>query len=264
MSKKGVCGFWPGTNYVGNAIKFTERGHIVIRVRQQAVSAGAVTVRFEVEDTGLGIATEAMKRLFTTFEQADNTTTRSYGGTGLGLAITKKLAELMGGTAGATSLPGSGSIFWFTVELKVGQKSFQTRCVAESAETVLKRDYADKRILLVEDEPINREVVMILLSDIGLVTMSAQDGQEAVALTRQQSFDLILMDMQMPVMDGLAATREIRNNPDYRLVPIIAMTANAFAEDRERCFEVGMNEFITKPVAPDRLFETLLKWLSKH
>ena len=252
-------------NYVGNAIKFTENGRIVIRVSQHAAATDAVTLRFEVEDTGVGVAPEAMKRLFTAFEQADNTITRRYGGTGLGLAITKKLAELMGGAAGAVSIPGKSSTFWFTVHLQRGRQTVQTGAAVgpEPAEMVLKRDYADRRILLVEDEPINREVAMMLLSDIGLVTMSANDGQAAVALARQHAFDLILMDMQMPVMDGLTATRAIRAISGYQSVPIIAMTGNAFAEDRERCFEVGMNEYITKPVAPDRLFAALLTWLSQ-
>jgi signal transduction histidine kinase/ActR/RegA family two-component response regulator len=252
-------------NYATNAIKFTDKGSVTLRTLAQEESADAVRVRFEVDDTGIGIAPAAISRLFNAFEQADSTTTRKYGGTGLGLAITRRLAELMGGEAGADSTPGVGSTFWFTVQLRKGETSSapEASANAEEAETVLLRDYAGCRILLAEDEPVNRAIGQMLLSDVGLAVDVAEDGVEAVELARRNRYDLILMDMQMPNLDGLDATRQIRQLPQGDSIPILAMTANAFAEDKARCFASGMNDFITKPVIAELLFETLLKWLEK-
>jgi hypothetical protein len=223
-----------------------------------------VLLRFEVQDTGIGINPVTLPRLFNAFEQADNTTTRQYGGTGLGLAITRKIAQLMGGEAGVESTPGVGSTFWFTVRLAKGKPvtAAEKTANAEDAEAVLLRDYAGHRVLLAEDEPINREVSLMMLDDVGLVVDVAEDGVVAVELASRNAYDLILMDMQMPRMDGLDATREIRKLPNGAKVPILAMTANAFAEDKARCFKVGMNDFIMKPVKPELLFETLLRWLA--
>ena len=252
-------------NYATNAVKFTETGSVTLRIHKQELTAEALLVRFEVIDTGVGIAPDAMQRLFSAFEQADNSTTRKYGGTGLGLAITRRLAELMGGGAGAESTPGVGSTFWFTVRLKKGDKVVVTHPLTRGdAETHIRQRYAGSRILVADDEPINREVAQIQLKAAGLVVDMAQDGAEAVALTRKTVYAAILMDMQMPNMDGLEATRQIREMPGHGQTPIIAMTANAFTEDKARCMAAGMNDVLIKPFDPDTLFATLLRWLDRR
>ena len=388
-------------NLLGNAVKFTERGSISVRGTLLVEDLGQLRVRFEVRDSGVGIAPERIGALFTAFEQADASTTRRFGGTGLGLAITRQLAELMGGEAGADSVPGVGSRFWFTARLRhaadeggaaalpklagarvlltddlpevrealvemLRQLGLRTDCAASGEEAIamalaagragdpyrvhvldwrmpgidgvetvrrlsaagmpavarivmisaydgddlrhsanaagvdavlvkpvsfsalndalieakplpapaavvpaaghdvfaaLKASRSGARVLLAEDNAVNQEVGVELLIAAGLLVDVASNGAEALAMVRDGSYDLVLMDMQMPVLDGLQATREIRARPGGHAVPVIAMTANAFGEDRDACIAAGMNDHVAKPVDPTRLYETLLRWL---
>jgi CheY-like chemotaxis protein len=251
-------------NLVGNAVKFTQQGRIQLAVSVLPGQADAVTLRFAVKDTGIGIDAQHIPLLFRSFAQADDSTTRRYGGTGLGLAITSRLAQLMGGEVGVDSSPGLGSTFWFSACLKPARLAATSAqpVRATSAEEHLQQAYRGKRILLVEDNPVNREVALALLSDAGLVVDTADNGQIAVAMGRVQPYELVLMDMQMPVMNGLDATVALRALPGWSSVPIVAMTANAFEEERRACLAAGMNDFLAKPVAAPKLFTTVLHWLS--
>ncbi|MBI5898521.1 MAG: CHASE domain-containing protein [Rhodocyclales bacterium] len=253
-------------NFATNAVKFTEQGAIALRVRFEEQTPDSVLVRFEVEDSGIGIDAVARARLFSIFEQADNSTTRRYGGTGLGLAITRRLAELMGGSAGVESQPGVGSTFWFTARLRRGERSIQPAATPREsgAERRLQTEFGGTRILLAEDDPMNREIAVLLLGQAGLDVDPAPDGEVAVAMAEQRDYALILMDMQMPVMGGVEATRRIRAQEKGHRVPIVAITANAFAEDRERCLAAGMNDFIAKPFNPEQLYAVILSWLARE
>ncbi|MFH1661093.1 MAG: ATP-binding protein [Pseudomonadota bacterium] len=251
-------------NLISNAIKFSEHGEIVLRAKLVAETIEVLKIRFEIVDTGLGIDVEAQTRLFQSFEQADSSMTRRYGGTGLGLAICKRLVQLMGGDIGVESVLGRGSTFWFIVPFQ--KRDFASIPPAKvvsmlSAEQRLKANYAGKHILLAEDEPITQEVSRCLLEDVGLKVDIAEDGLQALALAKQTAYALILMDMQMPNMNGVDATQAIRADSLNVATPILAMTANAFEEDRQVCREAGMNDHIAKPVDPGKLYETLLAWL---
>lgn len=249
-------------NLTGNAVKFTETGSVIVSIRLVENNPADVLLRFEVQDSGIGIDESSRRRLFSAFEQADASMTRKYGGTGLGLAISKRLVQMMDGEIGVDSVVGEGSHFWFVVRLlKATEASAATVFNGDVAEARIRAAYAGSRILLAEDEPINQEVSRGLLEDVGLQVDLAEDGVQAVALARQNAYALILMDMQMPNLNGIEATRQIRLLPGYARTPILALTANAFGEDRQICVDAGMNDHVAKPVDPKKLFKTLLEWL---
>ncbi|MDO8938604.1 MAG: response regulator [Methylicorpusculum sp.] len=250
-------------NLASNAVKFTRHGAVSLRASLIEATGEEVKIRFEIQDTGIGIDQSLLEHIFVPFEQVDNTLTRQYGGLGLGLSINRKLIEMMGGEMGVESESGKGSTFWIVITLK---RSRTQPAVASRIPPLqsLQTNKARPRILLVDDDFINQELLKFLLNEAGLQCDSANDGEEAVGMVKNTDYDLVLMDIQMPIMDGLAATRAIRLLPERRLTPVIGVSANAFAEDKDRCFEAGMNAFLAKPVAPEVLYSELAKWLIKN
>jgi two-component system sensor histidine kinase/response regulator len=248
-------------NFAGNAVKFTEQGEISIVVRLHERRESDALLYFAVKDTGIGVSEEQMGRLFQSFQQADTSTTRQYGGTGLGLAIARKLAELMGGTVGVESVVGQGSTFWFTARVGIASSPHQKLQCPSLNSSLRLETIVGARVLLVEDNALNQQLASELLSDAGLWVDIAENGQVAISQVQKSDYDLVLMDMQMPVLDGLNATRAIRALPGKRDLPIVAMTANALLADRERCREAGMVDVVVKPIEPDVLFRTLLRWI---
>jgi len=246
-------------NLVSNALKFTEKGHVLARVSVVSTDDRMADVRMEVEDTGVGIEEGIKDELFNEFTQADGSTTRKYGGTGLGLAIVKQLVEMMHGEFGVESMPGEGSTFWFRIPLEIsGEQTLQ-----KPGEDVLDQKAKLKgHVLLVEDNPINQMIAQKMLEKIGLELALASDGRQALDMLEQNEFDAVLMDCQMPVMDGFEATRRIREHDVLNNLPIIAMTANVMEGDREKCIEAGMNDYISKPIVVADLKKTIRRWLS--
>lgn len=256
-------------NYTNNAIKFTEQGEIVVRAKKLHDTGDGWMVRFEVQDSGIGMTEEQQSRLFRSFEQADSSTTRRYGGTGLGLAISKQLARLMGGDVGVSSEPGKGSTFWFSVHLSAAHDNTERGPALPEAACLtrlrlLVHDHGKIHIVVADDNTFNQQIARELLEEAGIRVSIANHGAEVLDLLEKEKPDCILMDVQMPVMDGLAATRQIRTMQEFQELPVIAMTANAMNEDRLQCLGAGMNDFIPKPFIPDVLFGTLLRWLGTH
>ena len=250
-------------NLVGNALKFTEQGGVTIRIGLVAANPEHVRLRFEIEDTGIGMSQEALDRLFTPFTQADASITRRFGGTGLGLTISKRLIEMMGGTINASSVEGRGSRFWFELpfarELDTTVEPAEENWSIPATTMDATRRPAPRKALVVDDNSINRQLVARILKREGVECTLAGDGQQALDLLRAapNAFDVVFMDVQMPVMDGLAATRQIRQEPPLAHLPVIALTAGVLAQEREAATAAGMDDFLAKPLDIEKMKEML-------
>ena len=253
------------TNLAGNAIKFTDKGEVNVRIQRLGVDRNEAVLRFEVQDTGVGMSRDEIAQLFQPFQQVDCSTTRKYGGTGLGLVISKQLVEMMeGGTIGVESFPAQGSTFWFTLKMTEGVRAAEPQA-PESAknESGVLAKLKGSRLLLVDDNEFNLEVAVDFLQGASAEVTTSSNGKEAIELIRRQRFDCVLMDVQMPVMDGVEAVQLIRKDPAIRDVRVIALTANASREDRERYLSAGMDDVIIKPFNYQTLFTTIAKWLPR-
>ena len=254
-------------NLAGNAVKFTDHGSVTISAEAAGRDENRLRLHFTITDTGPGLAPESRERLFAPFSQADSSITRRFGGTGLGLALSRELVRLMGGEIWCESEPGQGSAFHFTVQLELGQETAGRRATeagpapgAEDRRAAISERLRGMRILLAEDNDLNQLLIKELLNKVGLTAAVADNGLEALKLLETEPFDLVLMDVQMPEMDGLTATRRIREQERFRDLPVIAMTAHAMTGDRQRTEEAGMNEHLTKPISPKDLFACLIRW----
>lgn len=252
------------TELINNAIKFSMRGDVTLRVIDESHEADTITLRFEVSDEGIGIAPDDQRRIFEAFEQADGSNTRQYGGAGIGLRLCKQLIQLMGGTIGVKDNPaGQGSIFWFVVPLaKVSGSTADSTAVIESARAALRDKHSGSKILVVEDDKISQAIVKETLQDAGMDVFPVSDGGDAVKMAQAVHFDLILMDLMLPTMNGVDASYAIRAMPHHQKTPILAVTARAFAEDRDACLRAGMNAHVPKPIVPDVLLNIVLEWLT--
>lgn len=246
-------------NLTGNAIKFTERGRVIIHVRATRRDENSALVAFAVRDTGIGIDDAFRAKLFQSFSQGDSSMNRRFGGTGLGLAISQRLVQHMGGLISVRSSPAQGAEFSFELTFAIDHSGTGTR---KAATPVFHRPIAG-RLLVVEDDRISQQVIQLLLAKLGLESVVLGDGQAAVAVALQEHWDAVIMDCQLPGTDGFEATRQIRRALQGRRLPIIALTANARAEDRAACAEAGMDDFLTKPVRQDALRACLQKWLER-
>lgn len=256
------------TNLVANAVKFTDAGSVRVRVRRVHSPGDALRIRVQVEDTGIGIRRSLVPELFQPFSQADVSAKRRHGGTGLGLAIAKQIVELMGGWIGVSTARGLGSVFWFEVLLQPGsERAARAASVSNfqrSLSPVPRRADEPRRVLLVEDNSFNQTLIAHTLHTLGCEVDVVGSGREAVAAASSRAYEVVLMDCQMPEMDGLEATREIRRRePAGVHVPIIALTANALSGDREKCVAAGMDDYLSKPFSIVDLRKTVKRWLAE-
>ena len=252
-------------NYANNAVKFTDSGSVTVCILPLARRNNQVQLRFEVIDTGIGMQRGDIARLFQPFHQADTSTTRRFGGTGLGLAISKQLVELMEGEVGVDSVPGAGSTFWFSCWMEEDASDGDGAAGGPAADESVPSltTLSGRRVLLAEDNEFNQQVAAEMLEQAGIVVFLARNGQEALDLLRREKIDCVLMDVQMPVMDGYKASREIRADPAFDGLRVIAMTANASNDDRQACLDAGMDDFLTKPIRPEQLYRALGRWIGR-